>query len=915
MLQRIGRYEILDRIAAGGQGTVYRARDTVLDRVVAVKVINQSIEDDPQYLEALQREARLAAGLDHTNITRVHDFQVEDGTAYIVMEYVPDALDRHLGGGRTIPWQRAVEIASQVARGLQHAHNNGVVHRDIKPQNILLTDDGTVKVSDFGIARALASSTRSRTGSVMGTPAYMSPEQWASGSLDGRIDQYALGIVLYEMLTGSTPFQGESMEALFVHHRESPMPALPRDLQVPAGVERVIRRATEKSQEARYGSTEEMADALEVALGRTPSGGGRSTAPPTPPVVPPGPPVASGSGSGRIGGIPSWLLFGGLGAIAMAVIAIVVALAVGGNGGGTPERVQVAIPADTPAPTDMPVPADTPMPTFSPMPTYTPYPTYTPIPTVTPPSKPTDTPSRAAAPTPTLVAPQTAMPTLTPYPTVTPTPVPTTTSYVLVTEVVDFSHIGEVTFKINNTVTSQTIQASSFGDSAAITELHLSIEEEHQGVNDFEQITGGINGNEGMGPPVIFIGTVSINGQLAPEGTVVTAWQDALQGGGKELVGATIVINEPDEYTGDLGTTLGPLGKNLINVVGFDNKEKQWSFYDPRQSFVHFSSIRTLNNDTAYYITVAEDQDVTLNGISSKLYQGLNIIPWGSYSGVNRLTISPGDGLFSYLGENLVRVWRFGNLTKIWNFFDPRPHFADANSLQILNNNDVIWVGVSEDVDTTINGTSLELFGVSDRSKSESAFNLIIWRHGPLDIVANATPPTPTPRPTATPSPSRATSFGDGSWVVGSDIQPGTYRSSITGSGCYWQRLSGFSGESADIIANEYTDAISVVEIASTDAGFSTERCGTWTEATSAITSSTSSPFGEGVFVVGLDIGSGTWTSPGGDSCYWARLSGFSGNSDHIEANGFGGSNNILTIKSTDKGFESSNCGTWTKTG
>ena len=107
MLQRIGRYEILERVAAGGQGTVYRARDTVLDRVVAVKVINQSIEDDPAYLEALQSKARLAAGLDHPNITRVHDFQVEDGTPYIVMEYVPDALDRHLQNGRRLPWQRA----------------------------------------------------------------------------------------------------------------------------------------------------------------------------------------------------------------------------------------------------------------------------------------------------------------------------------------------------------------------------------------------------------------------------------------------------------------------------------------------------------------------------------------------------------------------------------------------------------------------------------------------------------------------------------------------------------------------------------------------------------------------------------------------------------------------------------------
>jgi serine/threonine-protein kinase len=138
MLQRIGRYEILERIATGGQGTVYRARDTVLDRVVAVKIINQSIADDPAYLAALQREARLAARLDHPNITTVHDFQIEDGTPYIVMEYIPDALDRHLQGGTRLPWQRATEIAVQIARALQHAHDQGVVHRDIKPQNILL---------------------------------------------------------------------------------------------------------------------------------------------------------------------------------------------------------------------------------------------------------------------------------------------------------------------------------------------------------------------------------------------------------------------------------------------------------------------------------------------------------------------------------------------------------------------------------------------------------------------------------------------------------------------------------------------------------------------------------------------------------------------------------------------------------
>jgi hypothetical protein len=174
-------------------------------------------------------------------------------------------------------------------------------------------------------------------------------------------------------------------------------------------------------------------------------------------------------------------------------------------------------------------------------------------------------------------------------------------------------------------------------------------------------------------------------------------------------------------------------------------------------------------------------------------------------------------------------------------------------------------------------------------------------------------PPTPTPRPTATPKPSRAISFSDGTWVVGSDILHGTYRSSRTGGGCYWERLSSFSGGFGDIIANEITDELSLVEISSTDAGFSTRDCGTWKKATTRITSSLTSPFGDGAFIVGLDIASGTWSSPGGGSCYWERLSGFSGELRHIEANDVGGFNNIVTIQSTDIGFSSSDCGSWTK--
>ena len=363
MLENIGRYEILDRVASGGQGTVYRARDTVLDRIVAVKVINQNIEDDPAYLEALQREARLAARLDHPNITRVHDFQVEDGIPYIVMEFISDALDRQLRGNNRLPWRRAVEIGLQTARALQHAHEQGVVHRDIKPQNILLRETGAAAVSDFGIARALASSTRSQTAGVMGTPAYMAPEQWEGGSVDSRLDQYGLGVVLYEIITGNPPFQGDSWGAIYVQHREALVPPIQDSLQVPDEVESVIRKALEKSPDDRYGSASELADALESALSdappqgpmiavSAPAGDAPSTSTPSaaaPLLVPQGSPApalesaASGAESGRSGGIAKWVFFGGLGAVAIAVIAIMAVVASGGGGGYDGSNVPLGV--------------------------------------------------------------------------------------------------------------------------------------------------------------------------------------------------------------------------------------------------------------------------------------------------------------------------------------------------------------------------------------------------------------------------------------------------------------------------------------------------------------------------------------------------------------------------------------------
>ena len=271
MPERIGRYEILERIAIGGQGTIYRARDTVLDRTVAVKLINQPIAADQAYLEALQREARLAARLEHSNITSVYDFQVEDGQPFIVMEYVSDSLDKHMSGGKKLPQQRALEIAIQVCRALSHAHKAGIIHRDIKPQNILLTQDGSAKVSDFGIARALAASTATRATDVLGTPPYMAVEQWSGTHVDGRTDLYSLAVLLYEMLTGERPYRGETFGELYVQHLEHPAPPVPAELGPIAGpVELVLHRAMEKRPEDRFNDADEMADALEDVLAGRP---------------------------------------------------------------------------------------------------------------------------------------------------------------------------------------------------------------------------------------------------------------------------------------------------------------------------------------------------------------------------------------------------------------------------------------------------------------------------------------------------------------------------------------------------------------------------------------------------------------------------------------------------------------------
>jgi serine/threonine-protein kinase len=214
---RLGRYEIGEEIGRGAMGVVYKALDPVLGRTVAIKTIGMSndAKERAEYEARFYQEARAAGGLAHPNIVTVHDIGDSGHTAYMAMEYLEGAeLGRHFGEGRPAPVERAVEIAAQVAAGLAYAHSRGVVHRDIKPANIMLLDSGLVKIMDFGIARMRSSEVKTQTGMLLGSPRYMPPETFLGQRADGRSDIFSLGIILYEMLTGTAPFKGESVSAL-----------------------------------------------------------------------------------------------------------------------------------------------------------------------------------------------------------------------------------------------------------------------------------------------------------------------------------------------------------------------------------------------------------------------------------------------------------------------------------------------------------------------------------------------------------------------------------------------------------------------------------------------------------------------------------------------------------------------------
>lgn len=256
------RYEIHRRLARGGMAQVYLARDRSLDRPVAVKELVPEFATDPSFVERFRREAQAAANLSHPNIVGVYDWGAQDGTYFIVMEYIDGpSLSKVLRTDGPLHPRRAAEIASEVAAGLGFAHSRGVVHRDVKPGNVLLTRSGESKVTDFGIARAMSSPDEDLTqaGSVMGTATYFSPEQAQGLPVDPRSDLYSLGVVLYELVTGRAPFAGDTPLAIaYKHVQDAPEPPSNLISNLPVGLEAIIMKLLSKRPDDRYRSAEDL---------------------------------------------------------------------------------------------------------------------------------------------------------------------------------------------------------------------------------------------------------------------------------------------------------------------------------------------------------------------------------------------------------------------------------------------------------------------------------------------------------------------------------------------------------------------------------------------------------------------------------------------------------------------------------
>lgn len=265
----IGQYQIVEQIGSGGMATIFKAFQPSIDRYVAVKILPSQLAEDENFVKRFAHEAKAIAALEHPHILPVHDFGTEGKLNYMVMRYVQGGTLTNIMG-KSIPHDRIVQIVGNVARALDYAHEQGVIHRDIKPSNILIDQHGEVLLTDFGIAKMVEGSSSTQltaAGSILGTPAYMSPEQAQGQKIDRRSDIYSLGVVLYELLTGRPPYEAETPFAIVLKHINDPLP-LPRSIKpdIPEPFERVVLKAMAKDPNQRFETAGQMERSLQNAL-------------------------------------------------------------------------------------------------------------------------------------------------------------------------------------------------------------------------------------------------------------------------------------------------------------------------------------------------------------------------------------------------------------------------------------------------------------------------------------------------------------------------------------------------------------------------------------------------------------------------------------------------------------------------
>lgn len=263
-----GRYEIVKSIGEGGMANVYLANDKILDRKVAIKVLRGDLANDEKFIRRFQREAQSVANLSHPNIVEVYDVEEEEGQHYIVMEYIEGKTLKQLLQKRgSLTLSEVIDIMLQLTDGLAHAHDAYIIHRDIKPQNIMIQDDGLVKITDFGIAMALNATQLTQTNSVMGSVHYLPPEQANGKSSTIKSDIYSLGILMYELITGSVPFKGDNAVEIALKHLKEKIPSIRRqNPTIPQSVENIVFRATAKNPKNRYDSVKDMNKDLKECL-------------------------------------------------------------------------------------------------------------------------------------------------------------------------------------------------------------------------------------------------------------------------------------------------------------------------------------------------------------------------------------------------------------------------------------------------------------------------------------------------------------------------------------------------------------------------------------------------------------------------------------------------------------------------